>query len=143
MIFKKEGFTLLEILLAISILSIALIYTVPKIDSFHEEYKLYSILRQCVVDLKYAQQLSIDTKNEYGVYFTGTGYEIKFDTDIVKTVVLDGAKYIEIQGTSENSIVFKSSGEPYTSGNVIFRSDYSNKELSVKVTPETGEVLEN
>lgn len=140
---KSNGFTLLELMVVISIIGIALTVMMPQFSSTQEEHRLYSFVRTCVVDIRYVQQLSIDTKEEHGVYFEPSGYEIRKGAEVIKKVEFNYVTYDQIQGSTSNQIVFKPDGVPYESGKIIFNSNSSNRKVYVNVTPETGGVSES
>lgn len=137
---KKDGFTLLEIMLVIAIMGIIIVVTAPNFSSTKDDFNLHSFARRCLSDLRYAQQLSIDTKEEHGVYFNTLGYEIRTSTGVVKsTDFTGGITYQEIEGTSINQIVFRTDGSPYTSGRIVLKSN-TDIYAYINVTPSTGEV---
>lgn len=148
----NKGFTLLELMLVISIISIILLIAAPKFGSSKAQIKLHSTARMCVVDIRYTQQLSIDTKNKHGIYFTQTGYQIKnMETGgVVKTVKFSsGIVYEKIEGMTENELIFGIDGTPLRSdgitpiastARITIRSPEFNFYVFVNVTPRTGEV---
>lgn len=139
---KTKGFTLLEIMIVIAIIGIIVAAASPNFSSSKDQFRLHSFARSCMLDIRYAQQLSVDTKDEHGIYFTATGYQIKkLGTDIIKSVDYDDKVIYEgIGGIAEDEIVFRSSGSPYQAGEIDFKSKIAEVHVYVKVTPGTGEV---
>lgn len=140
--FKIRGFTLLEIMIVISIMGILILVTSHNFSVSKDEFKLRSTARNCMANIRYAQQLSIDTKEEHGVYFTAAGYEIKKGaTEVVKLVSFNNyVQYQEIQGIIADQIVFKTDGSPYEAGKIDLKSTSSGTHVYLNVTPNTGEV---
>lgn len=61
---KNWGFTLIELMLVITVISILAIVSVPKYQAVTDHYKLESAAQIVVGQLRYAQQLSKDQRKE-------------------------------------------------------------------------------
>ncbi len=63
---KKMGFTLIELMLVIAVISVLAIVSVPKYQAITDHYKLESSAQIVVGQLRYAKQLAMDQrKNIY------------------------------------------------------------------------------
>ncbi|WP_371371398.1 Tfp pilus assembly protein FimT/FimU [Sporomusa aerivorans] len=58
---QQDGFTLIEIVLLISILGVAAALAIPKLGTSIARYELDNTARQLMADLRWMQQLSINT----------------------------------------------------------------------------------
>ena len=148
-----KGFTLLELMIVIAIIGILISVTTPNFSSSKDHFKLHTTARKCIVDIRYAQQLSIDRKEKHGVYFSSTGYNIKnnLTSEIVKTVKFEGGiSYID-GSINGNAVVFGTEGiplqmneiTPFTTITKIGIISSMNFHVYVDLTPKTGEVSIN
>jgi len=150
----NKGFTLLELMIVIAIIGIFLAVAAPKMGGSKTDFKLYTVARTLVSDIRYAQELSINTKDKHGIFFSESGYEIKntITAKTVKTIDFSsGVSYEKILDSSDNpvgdGVVFDSTGKPFeddgVSAFVNLSTIYlkaSNVYIYIKITPETGEV---
>lgn len=143
---NNKGFTLLEIMIVLSILGILMLVTVPNFNSSKEDFYLDTSAKICTADLRYAQQLSIDTKSSYGVYFEKSGYKLKNAAgDVVKNVEFSGSVEYQLIKTSVvgltiNEIVFDAQGVPINVGEIDLKISGNNSHVYINVTSKTGEV---
>lgn len=145
-----SGFTILELMVVIAIIGILGVVAYPKYSSSREHFKMYTTARECIADIRYAQQLSIDSKIKYGIYFTSQDYSIKrSDTlEVIKKITFNrGITYEQIQGLTDNVIIFGTDGTPFRQDGIMqynnaaiinFKSSYSNSYVYINVTPKTG-----
>lgn len=136
---KNKGFTLIEMMIVVAIIGILALVISPNFNSSREQFTLYTTARSCVSDLRYTQQLSMDTKVQHGMYFTQNGYQI-IGSEVVKKVDFDGLTYQTIFGASSDAIVFQTDGTPIESGKIDLKSNISDMHIYISVTPGTGEV---
>lgn len=136
-----SGFTLLEIMVVILIIGLFLMVTVPRFGSIKDQFRLETFAKDCLADIRYTQQMSIDTKQSYSIIFNSTGYSIQDSgANVVKSVDYDdGISYQGIEGTMSNQIIFDSTGAPSISGKIDFKNA-SDTIVHINVTPSTGEV---
>lgn len=136
-----SGFTLLEIMVVISIIGVFLVVTVPKFGATSDQFRLETFAKGCLSDIRYTQQMSMDTKQSYSIFFNSTGYSIQDSgANTIKSVDYDsGISYQGIEGAISNQITFASTGAPNVSGKIDFKNA-SNTIVHIDVTPSTGEV---
>lgn len=78
---NQAGFTLIELVLVLVILSIVAVTTMPK-DNGSQILNTDAVTQKMVGDLRYAQNLAMTSGNGYGMRITGaTSYEIYRTTD--------------------------------------------------------------
>ncbi len=65
LISKKRAFTLMEVLVVISVIVILTIITIPGYRAFQPNLQLRSVSREIASDLRYIQQLTITEQEEY------------------------------------------------------------------------------
>lgn len=65
----KKSFTLIELLIIISVIGIITAVSIPAFRFFQPTLQLNSISREIVSDLRYAQQLTITEQTEYCLKF--------------------------------------------------------------------------
>lgn len=90
----RRGFTLIEILVVVTILAIAAVAAIPMVNSGYADVKLTAATRAVMADLFYAQNYAITTQTDVYVVFataTGTGGKYTLQTGSSGT---DGVKLI-------------------------------------------------
>lgn len=154
---NKKGFTLLELMIVIAILGIFLAVAAPRMDGSKTDFKLYTTARNLVSDIRYAQELSISTKENHGVFFDSSGgiwYEIKnlvTDKTIKKINFNNSVSYNKMVDTANDpvgdGVVFDSRGKPYEDDGVTplvtlstIYLEASDMFIYVRITPQTGDV---
>ncbi|MGE5472696.1 MAG: Tfp pilus assembly protein FimT/FimU [Ignavibacteriales bacterium] len=159
---KNKGFTLLEIMIVIAILGIVIVVAAPRMGGSKNDFKLYTSARNLVSDIRYAQELSISTKDNHIVFFNfdENWYEIRQiivsetgrTLKTIKRVDFSGGitceKIVDASGNSVGEgFVFDSTGKPFEPDETTAFTDLttiylkaSNVYIYIKITPQTGEV---
>ncbi|WP_051412167.1 prepilin-type N-terminal cleavage/methylation domain-containing protein [Halonatronum saccharophilum] len=72
------GFTLIEVLIVISIISILSSISIPRVGSYLNNLRLEKVTSKLVSDLLWARQESILNRDSYGILFkeNGSGYVV-------------------------------------------------------------------
>ena len=92
----RRGFTLIEILVVVTILAIAATAAIPMINNGYADVKLTAAARSVMADLFYAQNYAITTQNEVYVVFAassptiGGGYTLQTGSTTKTTLVRPG-----------------------------------------------------
>lgn len=120
----KRGFSLIEILIIISLVSIMVGISWTALRFLQPSWRLSSLVRDLVTDLRFTQQLAVTEQLNYGVYFSTSTREyqiIKYGTtsQIILTKTLpEGIEFQEITGFIENEAIFNPYGAVKAEGSV-------------------------
>ena len=149
---RENGFTLLELMIVVAIIGILAAVTVPRYGSLKDHMNLRSAAKKCLLDIRYAQQLSIDTKDKHGVFFTDTGYDLKNteNSRVIKSVTFGGGIKYTLGSLQTNALVFGPDGTPYqynegstyaltNIAEIDLQGSYPNSYAYLQITPKTGE----
>lgn len=165
----KRGFTLLEIILAIVILSILAITAIPRMNMGIQSARLEMATNKVATDLKYARDFAMShnrrtkaafnfTDETYSVYENVSGiWQILQDPSTREDfkVALNSGNYngiviMIVQFDGASAVEFDSLGRPYAGENPLRRTGYvllyfkqrslPLNALSVTVTPVTGKI---
>jgi len=66
---KKEGFTLNELIIVLSIIGIIMLISVPAFRTYSPALKLSGATRELVSDLRYSEQLALNEQINHGIHF--------------------------------------------------------------------------
>lgn len=142
---ESQGFTLIELVFAVSLIGIILTITWPKMDRVFSRYRLEIGGNKLIADLRLVQQLSIGE---------GIWYKLKFDTvnnryiitrnvnegGVAQTYkIVEPEKPVKLYFTNfqDNAVYFYSSGSPSQGGTVTITDDKGSL-IYVIVSPVTG-----
>ncbi len=76
---KRHAFTLIELLIVLTIVGIAALVVVPMVSS-HGEMRLSAAARKVVADLQYAQNMAVASQRTYYIRFDDVGYDLARST---------------------------------------------------------------
>jgi len=132
-----DGFTLLEILLVIGIISILLILIIPVSLDFYRNQELETQTQFLIQTLRRAQlkAMSVEFDSSYGVYISNQNYILfKGNSYLTRDArydeVFNVPGIISMSGISE--VVFsKLEGKPSTTGNIILSINSGAETISI------------
>lgn len=167
---KKDGFTLVELLIVVVILSVAAMIVVPTLSSA-ADMQVRSAANTIAADLDYARGLAVTRQANYSVVFNpgGESYEIRRTSDntVIGNPLMGGQNYVvtfdgdsrlsqvdidlaNFDSDADNAITFNYLGVPFkgigtgtslTSGRITLQAGTFT--LYVDIEPVTGYVTIN
>ncbi|GAB6099058.1 hypothetical protein JCM16358_09370 [Halanaerocella petrolearia] len=131
----EAGFTLIEIVLVISLISIIAGIGLPSADNYLKKMRLATVINQLVSDLQLARQYSITKQDKYGIVFKPELNQYllvksKVDLHVIRRRVLQKVSIKEVTFPG-NEVFFKSLGNlDGSNGRVVLQlEDYATREL--------------
>jgi len=73
---RSPGFTLMELILALSVMAILLAIAWPAIGQFSSGYRLRAAAREVATDLQFARLLAVKENRDFQVSIAGASYEV-------------------------------------------------------------------
>ena len=142
---RQAGFTLVELAMVLSILSVMLLCVFPMLREVFSEYALYAGARQMASDIRCHQQAAVSAEGSLGVY------QISFDVDremynlkrgltSLQTVYLPSSVDIVKTNFSKSELKFSVQGVPVEAGNVFLMDRVTGKQYFVIISPVVGRV---
>ncbi|MFA6393377.1 MAG: prepilin-type N-terminal cleavage/methylation domain-containing protein [Patescibacteria group bacterium] len=112
---KQKGFTLIEIVIVISIMALLTAITIPYLTKFQPNLKLTAAGRMLAADLRLAQQLTVteQTVHLISLDISGDSYSLLSlgtATTTVKSVILPADVFFDSANTTVAEIRFNSYG---------------------------------
>lgn len=148
----QHGFTIVELLVAISIAGVLMALAVPSFSRYQNNHDFVASARQTVAELRLAQAGAVAEETSYRVDFTVGGRVVKlyrFDGtsfQLVKTTTLPGKSAVlgspvfrKRDGTSSTSAYFYARGTA-SDGQVEVQKSGTSKKYVVQVEGLTGRV---
>jgi type II secretory pathway pseudopilin PulG len=132
---KDSGFTLIEIVLILIVISVLAAVVTPKFAEFYSGIKLSSAAKKLVNDIRYAQNLATTTRTHHKISFTSAGsYRVlnvstgnpvrdpltqaDFIVDLTRSE-FSGVNITLPTGLAGDYVEFDGLGIPYDGGGVI------------------------
>lgn len=136
---QPNGFTLLEMLVAISIITVIVVIGLPFYRNLMQNLNLSSATRTMASDLRYAQQLSVTSQVNHQVIFDliSESYQIKNSQTqtIIKIAPLpDDISLDSVNDLPDNTITFNATGAATSTGTIIL-SNLNYKTSTIEIKP--------
>jgi prepilin-type N-terminal cleavage/methylation domain-containing protein len=140
----KKGFTLIEVLVVIGIISILSGIAIPNAVAWRSSAQLSSTAREIVVDLQRAKMEAIKrNRNVEAVFTTGKGSSSTIN-DLITNQILGGNSYsagIEVTIAEGERFIFNSQGLPVDKNNKpVGHDDDAKTELQINLTNEKRDI---
>lgn len=136
---RKKGYTLLEVLLVLSIITLILGISFPK-TSYFVKIREEQVLENFRKDLLFARNRAIIESRNYKVYFNSidNSYGIRPENDPKAVKLTYFTAGIKIDERSPvKSFTFRFNGTTKNSGSLYLRNQ-ANQRIKVKLRPVTG-----
>lgn len=136
---KIYGFSLIEIMVVLAIVSLLSLISAPLLTNYQKSSKLQNETRLLATNLRLAQQLAITEQNIYFLSLDPTVsiYQIinSKNNSVIKEVQLNSEVVIyEINGFTENKVQFNSTGGVLETGSVSLANS-KNKISTLEIRP--------
>lgn len=137
--YPKSGFSLIEILVVISVIGIISLIGLPVYKSITPNIALNSSIRDMTSDLRYAQQLAVTEQKTYSVTFNilnNSYYVFQADSgDIIRSRNINSQVKIDsITGLSSSTASFTVTGASIESGEIAL-TNMNNKTNTIEIKP--------
>ncbi len=135
-----RGFTAIELLLIVALLSVILAVVAPNIRNSIDNYRLNCFDRIIISDIRFAQQQSSINWRENRVYFSNTNRKIsvKQGTHIIKSDSYPASVKLDYTNFTSNQISFNEFGNPAKGGSIHISC--GNIKHTITLLPVTGRV---
>jgi type II secretory pathway pseudopilin PulG len=161
MIKQKNGFTMVDVLVVISIMFIFSTIAITRITSYNT-VKLFSVANKLAMDIRYTQQLGISKQKHCGISFDpgNESYFVYIQNttnkatdpftrgDLIVNYQTDPYyKGVDLVGTNfGNKLIFDQVGKPLDSAEVALASDgqvilqSQGESMAISITLDTGRI---
>lgn len=135
----KYGFTLIEIGISITILTVMATIGFPYFRTQLQNLKLSNAAKDLIIDLRYAQQLTVSEQDIFylKIYPELSQYKIikESSSQTIKAATLPSNVIFHDIGFSDNKVVFNYYGAVTVSGVIILKHTITDKTFSIEVKP--------
>lgn len=137
--YKPRAFTLVEILVVISIIGLILVLSIPLVNNAQKSSILRNEARQMATDLRYAQQLAVTEQIIYNVVFSTStnSYQIinSVTSEVIKTSDINQEVSIDdVTGFTNETVQYNASGAVITIGEIKLLNT-KNESSTVELKP--------
>ena len=139
---SKKGFTLIEVLVTISILSIVFTLAIPKIDL--DFAYMDKMANEFAMDIRCVQMECMKRPNSNSSICINVSegcYHIYIKTSIVKTVTFKKRYKINYTNVNMDAIRFTYEGMPINAGTFSILDTKTNEIKKVSIVPTTGRTV--
>lgn len=142
---ENKGFTLIEIIVTLTIIAVISAVCIPSISYMHE-LCLKSDANNLVADIRYTKTLTVINGYEHKITFDNNGYKIVNDTNaIIKSHSFSSSVIFEDNELSRGSskvkyMSYNIDGTPQESGSIILANTNGKNKIKISIVPITGRV---
>jgi prepilin-type N-terminal cleavage/methylation domain-containing protein len=136
----RKGFTLSEILIAISVVIILATISISAFTTLQPDIKLSGIARELITDFRYAQQLTVTEQVNHGIHFFSLENKYQLirygaTEEVIKEILIPGGiSFQQITGFTEDTVKFNPYGSVIESGSITLVNT-NNKTKTIEVRP--------
>ena len=138
---KSTGFGLIEILIVIAMVAIITGISLVSFKNIQPILELKGMTRELIADFRYAQQSAVTQQIDHGIHIFPT--ERKYQVirygavqEILKEKLLpDKIDFLEINGFTNNEVIFNAYGAAKEEGTIIILSVENNSTTSIEISP--------
>lgn len=147
----RAGFTLLELVIVMAVLSLLATFTVPTYQLILSQIQLNSTVGQAVDFIRLAEQKTVTEQTIYGItvtasastilmysYNAGTGVKTTIDSLDLPTNITIGT----VSFSGNNDVRFATSGAPNYSGTFTLHDSIRLRNRTIEIRP-SGNILDN
>lgn len=124
---SSKGFTFIELLIAISVIGILTLISVPTFRTIQPTLQLSGVSRELISDLRYAQQITVTEQVEYCVLFFPTDKKYQIircgGTQPIKEKIFpDEIQTVTVSGFTNNEVRYNPYGAVKEAGTIILEN---------------------
>ncbi len=138
---KQKGFSLIELMVVISIIGILLAIAIPGFIKMAPRMRLKSAARDVVSDIQLAKTLALRDRKQYIIEFSSNGYKVKTDGVVKKTINL--SDYEGVAFGSGHGKTSEDSGDGDIGNGVTFAGNKITFYANSTIDPVGGIYLKN
>jgi len=140
---REKGFTLIEIIVSITLMAILMAVAVPDLWKSYGHYKLEAAARRLASDIRAVQQRAVSEEQAEPAYrivfnpFTDS-YRVRLALNTLETIEMPPGIEIESVNLHNHSVTFTAKGSPIPAGTIVITNHWERRE--VRIVPVTGRV---
>lgn len=151
--FQNSGFTLIELMIVVAVISILALVTAPKYEALKGQYRLEAAAQSIISEMGYAKQYAMDHRKrvtvilseaevqvmDNGIMLDSKPFEtgVKFDSSLTQNSWLDDIRHPSTNQWLGKGLTVDNRGFNTRSGTIILMNP-SGRRVGVKIEDKTG-----
>lgn len=152
-LYEDKGFTLIELMIVMAVISILVMVSAPKYEALKGQYRLEAVAQSVVSELSYAKQYAMDQRKEVSVILTEAEVQVmengiildskrfetgvKFDSSQIGNLWLGDIRHPSTNQWLGKGLTFDKRGFNTRSGTIVLMNS-SDRTVGVKIEEKTG-----